>query len=81
MKSPLPYFLEFFEDEFMLPKIYLNDCEIKGTNQKPIIMITYDETKFSVKDGCWKRWTLDEHGILQPKEEKKDIMGSDFFSP
>ena len=52
MKSPLPYFLEFFEDEFMLPKIYLNDCEIKGTNQKPIIMITYDETKFSVKDGC-----------------------------
>ncbi len=81
MKSLLPYFVEFFDDRSILPKIYPDDCAVKRSDQRHIIMITYDKSIFSANDGCRKVWTWDGHGILWPKEKRKGIMMSDFFLP
>ncbi len=54
MKSLLPYFVEFSDDGSILPKVYPNDCEVGGSDQRPILMITHDESTFSANDGRWK---------------------------
>ena len=46
MKSLLPYFVGFSNDGFMLPKIYLDDYAVERLDQKPIIMVIYDENIF-----------------------------------
>ena len=81
MKSLLPYFVEFSDEGSILPKVYPDDCEVGGSDRRPIIMITNDESTFSANDGCRKEWTLDGHGILRPKRKRKRIMVSDFFLP
>ena len=67
MKSFLPYFVEFSDDGSILPKVYPDNCAVGGSNRRPIIMITHDESTFSANDGRRKVWTLDGHGILRPK--------------
>ena len=50
-KSLLPYFAEFFDYGSILPKVYPGDYAVKRSDQRPIIMITYDESTFSANDG------------------------------
>ncbi len=51
MKSLLPYFVEFFEDGIMVLKEYLDDYAVEGPDQRLIIIITHDESKFSANNG------------------------------
>ncbi len=81
MKSLLPHFVEFSDDGSILPKVYPDDCAVGRSDQRPITMITYDESIFSANNGCRKIWTLDRHGILRPKGKRKEIMVSNFFLP
>ena len=50
MKSLLLYFVEFSDDESILPKVYTDDCKVEGSDQRSIIMITYDECTSSKND-------------------------------
>lgn len=50
MRLFLPYFVEFFKDGSILEKDYSDDCAIEGHNQKPIIIIIYDKSKFLAND-------------------------------
>ena len=54
MKSLLSYFIKFSNNRFILPKVYLNNYEVKRLDQRSIIVIIYDENILSVNDGCWK---------------------------
>lgn len=54
IKSLLSYFMEFSKDELILPKIYLNNSVVGGSNQKLIIMIIYDKNTLSTNNGCQK---------------------------
>ncbi len=51
MKSLLPYFVEFFDNGSILPKVYLDDYAVGRSDQRPIIMITHDKSTFSANDG------------------------------
>ena len=51
IKSLLSYFVEFFNDGSMLPKIYLEDCAVGGLDQNPIIMITNDKSTLFTNNG------------------------------
>lgn len=73
--------MEFSNDGSILPKVYPDDCAVSGSNQKPIIMITHDESTRFANDGRQKIWTLEGHGILRPKGKGKGIMVSDFLLP
>lgn len=79
MKSLFPYFVEFSENGSMIPKEYPEDCAIGRSDQRPIIMIKYDESTFSAIDGRRKIWTLNGQGILRPKGKRREIMVSDFL--
>ena len=81
MKSLLSYFVEFFEDGTIVPKEYPDDCAVGALDQRPIIMITHDESTFSANDGRSKVWTLNGQVNLQPKGKGKAIMVSDFLLP
>lgn len=74
IKSLLPYLVRFSEDESMLPKEYSDDCVVDGLNERPIIMITYDENTFSINDGCQKIWILNDQVVFQPKRKGKEII-------
>lgn len=50
MKVLSPYFVEFDKNKSILAKKYSKDYKIGGSNQKPIIIITYYENTFSVND-------------------------------
>lgn len=73
--------VEFSDNGSILPKVYPDDCAVGGSNRRPIIMITHDESTFSANDGRQKVWTLEGHGILRPKGKGKGIMVSDFLLP
>ena len=79
MKSLLPYFMEFFKDDTMIPKEYSDDYTVERPDQRPIIMITYDKSTFSTNDRCRKVWTLNGQNILRLKEKGKGIMVSNFL--
>ena len=49
MKSILSYFDEFFNNKFILSKVYSNNCMVKRLDQKPIIMLIYDKNIFFCK--------------------------------
>ena len=66
MKSLLPYFVGFSNNGSILSKIHPDDCAVEGSDQRPIIMIKYDEKTFSANEGRRKVWTLDGYGILRP---------------
>lgn len=54
MKDHAPYIVDFKADGSMEEKKYSPDCEIGGSNQRPIIVITHDESIFSTNDGRWQ---------------------------
>lgn len=51
IKSLLPYFMGFFDNRSILLKIYSKNCVLGGLDQKPIIMIIYDENTFFTNNG------------------------------
>ena len=51
MKSLLLYSVKFEEDIRILPKKYLSNCVVGGPDRRPIIMITHDESTFSVNNS------------------------------
>lgn len=51
MKSLLPYFVEFSDDGSPLPVVYPDDCAVKESDQRLIIMVTHDESTFSTNNG------------------------------
>ena len=81
MKLLLPYFVEFQDNGTILLKEYPKNCAVGGPNQRPIIMITYDESIFSANNSRRKVWTLERYEILRLKRRGKDIMISDFLLP
>ncbi len=81
MKSLLPYFVQFFEDNTIVPKEYLDYCAVMGLDQRLIILITYDKSTFSANDGRRKVLTLNGQGILHPQEKRKEIIVTDFLLP
>lgn len=54
IKSLLLYLIDFSEDRCMLFKEYHNNCIVGDGDWKQIIMIKYDESTFSVNNGCQK---------------------------
>lgn len=51
MKELELYLVEFKMDGTIKAKNYLLDCEVRGDNCRPIIVITYDEYTFSSNNG------------------------------
>lgn len=58
MKELEPYLVEFEIDGTMKAKNYFSDCEVRGNNCRPIIVITYDEYTFSSNNGIQKNLDL-----------------------
>lgn len=56
MKSLAPYLVEFDKDGNMLPKAYPVDCEVRGSQRRPVILITHDECVYSSNDGPRSGW-------------------------
>lgn len=54
MKELKPYLVEFNEDKIMKNKEYWLDCAIKSINRRPVIVITYDESIFSINNDIQK---------------------------
>lgn len=54
MEDFKPYIVELEQEETMKPKIYPNDCAIKGPNWQPVIVIIHDEFIFSANDEFWQ---------------------------
>lgn len=79
MKSLLFYFVKFSDNEFIFPKVYPDNCTIKDSDQKLIIMIIHDESILFTNNDYQKVWTLNEYNILQPKQKRKRIMIIDFL--
>ena len=57
-KSLLRYFVKFEKNDKILPKEYPSDCAVGGPDQRPIIMITHDESTFFANDTQQKIWML-----------------------
>lgn len=73
MKLLLPYFVEFSNNRSILPKIYPENCVVDGLNRRPIILIIYNESIFSVNDDQQKVWSLNGHGILHLQKKEKRL--------
>lgn len=71
--------MEFGENRSILSKKYPEDCIFGESNQRPIIMITYDKNTFLANDKYQKVQTLDNYRILQLKSKRKNIIVLDFF--
>lgn len=52
-----PYIVEFKKNGTMKPKIYPQDCAIRGQKRRPIIVITHNKCIFSANNGIQKAWT------------------------
>ena len=50
MEELKPYIVEFDKNCAMKPKIYPADCVVREINQRPIIIIIYDECTFLAND-------------------------------
>lgn len=50
MKSLLPYFIEFYENNTIVSKEYLDDYIVRGPNYGLIIIIIYNESIFSTNN-------------------------------
>lgn len=80
MKSLLAYFVEFYENSIIVSKEYPDDCTVGRPNQKPIIIIIFDESIFFANNRYKKVWTLNSQDILQPKKKKKRNHGIKFLT-
>lgn len=51
IKAIKPYLVEFEENSSMKSKVYLEDYAVGGSNCRPIIIITYNESIFNANNG------------------------------
>lgn len=54
MKVLLPYFIKFKKNGTILPKKYLKDYVVRGSDGQLIIMIIYDKSIFSTNNSYQK---------------------------
>lgn len=54
MEKLKPYIVEFEKDGAIKAKTYPSDCAVRGLNQRPIVVITHDECRFSRNDSIQK---------------------------
>ena len=81
MKELEPYLVEFDSSGQILEKTYPDDCQVGGSQQRPTILITYDESIFSANDGKKRAWVKESNTFLRPKGKGQGIMVSDFLLP
>ncbi|PUU75786.1 hypothetical protein B9Z19DRAFT_993111 [Tuber borchii] len=65
----------------MVKKAYPQDCIVGGPGQRPIILVTHDESTFSSNDGRRQAWIGPARHFLRPKGRGQGIMVSDFLLP
>ena len=80
-KKDEPYLVEFDSFGNILDKSYPQDCEVGGSQRRPIILITHDESTFSANDANKQAWLKDSDTFLRPKGKGQGIMVSDFLLP
>jgi len=49
--------------------------------QKPLVLITHDESTFNANDGKRQLWMEDGTQLLTPKARGKGLIASDFLTP
>jgi len=49
--------------------------------EKPLVLVTHDESTFNANDGKRKMWMEDGKQPLRPKGKGKGIMVSGFLTP
>lgn len=49
-------FVEFDLEKKIKDKVYPDNCQVKGVNCQPVIVIIHDECKFSANDGKTHGW-------------------------
>lgn len=76
-----PYLVEFDSKENMKDKVYLDDCQVGGTDRRRVIVITHNECTFSANDGKSHGWQRKRDTFLHPKGKGRGIMVSDFLLP
>ena len=81
MEELSPYIVDFTPEGGIKEKIYPPGCEVGGSNARPIIIITHDESIFSANDGRRQAWHAENETFLRPKGKGKGIMVSDFLLP
>ena len=81
MKELEPYLVEFDSSGQILEKTYPDDCQVSGSQQRPTILITHDESIFSANDGKKQAWVKESNTFLRPKGKGQGIMVSDFLLP
>lgn len=70
-----PYLVEFDSEGNIKDKVYLDDCQVGGTNRRPVIVIIHDDYTFSANDGKTHRWQCKEDTFLCPPKKKKGNHG------
>ena len=81
MKELKPYLVEFDSSGQILEKTYLDDCQVGGSQQRPTILITHDESIFSANDSKKWAWVTESNTFLRLKGKGQGIMVSDFLLP
>ena len=81
MKELEPYLVEFDSTGQILEKAYPHDCQVGGSQRRPTILITHDESIFSANDGKRQAWLKESDTFLRPKGKGQGIMVSDFLLP
>ena len=81
MSDLKPYLVEFDLERNIKKKIYLDDCQVGGTNRQLEIVITHDECTFSANDGKTYGWQCKRDTFFCPKGKGMGIMVSDFLLP
>ena len=81
MKKDEPYLAEFDSSGTILDKSSPEDCEVGGSQRRPIIIITHDESTFSANDANKQAWLKDSDIFLRPKGKGQGTMVSDFLLP
>ena len=81
MKELEPYLVEFDSCGQILAKTYPSDCQVGGSQRRPTILITHDESTFSANDGKRQVWVKESDTFLRPKGKGQGIMVSDFLLP
>ena len=73
--------VQWEEDSQGQLQIRYPDPELLGPNEKPLILITYDESTFDSNDGRHHLWGHNGNTILRKKSRGQGIMISDFLFP
>jgi hypothetical protein len=81
LDSLKPYLVEFDENGDMKDKEYPLGCFPGSLTQRPIIMLTHDESTFQTNDGRTHEWMKEDENPLRSKGRGRGIMVSDFLLP